>query len=290
MSTNARNPTPAIVQFAHPGPEHECRDDVMLWNRSHHKRKFVRSDASYVTGGRKREGVVCFWTEWEPPSRIVHEWSRSGALPRALHEPFWHVPGRGRKRQNTDPLVFGSRFLFTNCRQAGNQKLRNLARGSLILFGSRVRGAFVLDTVFVVAKPTPYEISQSASLTRSKFLQSVVFEPLRLDGVRTPRLVMYEGATYEDPVHGMYSFVPCRPGALAHFARPRLRLGSLLDHNLGTGARVKYETQARVQEVWRRVVNQVTKGKDKLCLGVELPEPPRGRIDDEPEAARAERC
>jgi len=39
---------------------------------------------------------------------------------------------------------------YIGCRQPRNRKLRELGRGSLILFGSNLNDRFDLDTVFVV--------------------------------------------------------------------------------------------------------------------------------------------
>jgi hypothetical protein len=59
-----------------------------------------------------------------------------------------------RGAQNTDPFVFGDRFLYTCCKQrlrSGRPtQLRYLPHGSLVLFGSHISGGFGLDTVFVV--------------------------------------------------------------------------------------------------------------------------------------------
>jgi hypothetical protein len=57
--------------------------------------------------------------------------------PHWLHEPYWEVPRHRLHLQNTDPLVFGDRFLYSNCRQGRNRKLRELAPGSLVVFGSK---------------------------------------------------------------------------------------------------------------------------------------------------------
>jgi hypothetical protein len=58
----------------------------------------------------------------------------------------------------------GPSFLYSNCRQFTSQlrptRLQRLAPGSLILFGSNLRGRFVLDTVLVVGSRTPYTIGQ----------------------------------------------------------------------------------------------------------------------------------
>jgi hypothetical protein len=74
--------------------------------------------------------------------------------PRYLHEPYWTTPPRHPKAQNTDPYVFGHRFPIQQLpaeHQEGPMRTQRLAAGSIILFGSGLRGEFVLDTVFVVA-------------------------------------------------------------------------------------------------------------------------------------------
>jgi predicted nucleotidyltransferase len=61
--------------------------------------------------------------------------------------------------RNTDPFVFGGKFMYTLCQQYKKEKhtstltptkLHSLEKGSVILFGSRLNHDFVLDTVFVV--------------------------------------------------------------------------------------------------------------------------------------------
>ena len=51
--------------------------------------------------------------------------------------------------QNTDPFIFETPFKYALCQQKA--KMKHLARGSVILFGSQVDTMdFCLDTVFVV--------------------------------------------------------------------------------------------------------------------------------------------
>src|SRR6266498_317400 len=148
----------AVVQFPHPGREHDPpRVGVMPWNRDSHRRKFLRTEGWYVdASGAQCSTRLVFWGEWEAPSLVVERWTGSGDLPRWLHEPRWERPGWAGPRQNTDPWVFGDEFRYSNCRQGSNAKLRRLAQGSVILFGSSLGGAFVLDTVLVVADARPF--------------------------------------------------------------------------------------------------------------------------------------
>jgi hypothetical protein len=78
--------------------------------------------------------------------------------PRWLHTPYYVRPED--YWPDGDPFVLGDRFLYTRCKQFKGDRptfLRDLATASLILFGSRVGGEFVLDTVLVVADGTLYD-------------------------------------------------------------------------------------------------------------------------------------
>jgi len=117
-----------FVQFPHPGSEHEPGGTWMDWNRRDHARKFLKAGGRYVLDGAAAHGPVVFWGEWEPQSRVLETFPKPRpGYPRYLHEPYWMVPRHRTLLQNTDPLVFGKQFLYSNCRQARNQKLRELA-------------------------------------------------------------------------------------------------------------------------------------------------------------------
>ena len=184
-----RSDRPYIVQFPHPGGEHRPRGEDMDWNRGPHHRKFLRATGTYLDAGGVQRGPITFWGEWEPQSRVVESYPpglRDG--PRWLHEPWWEVPRHRRLLQNTDPLVFGDRFRYSNCRQTRNAALRRLPPGSLVLFGSALRGAFVLDTVFVVARPgVDYLRGAPDHLDVPEWVRSVVFDPLRATEDRAMR-------------------------------------------------------------------------------------------------------
>ena len=135
--------SPYIVQFPHPGGEHHQHGLDMDWNRAEHRRKFLKTTGTYLDGAGIKRGPITFWGEWEPQSRVVESYPPGlPDGPRWLHEPWWEVPRHRRLLQNTDPLVFGDRFRYSNCRQTRNAALRRLPPGSLVLFGSALRGDF----------------------------------------------------------------------------------------------------------------------------------------------------
>ena len=272
-----RNDRPYIVQFPHPGGEHRPRGEHIDWNRGQHRRKFLKATATYLDAGHVQRGPIAFWGEWEPQSQVVEAYPAGlPDGPRWLHEPWLKVPRHRRLLLNTDPLVFGDRFRYSNCRQARNAVLRRLPPGSLLLFGSALRGAFVLDTVFVVARPgVDYLRGAPDHLAVPEWVRSVVFDPLRGTGDGGyEALRLYEGVRQADDPSAPYSFVPCRPyvpGGGA-FARPVIELDRRwLTPQLAMAAKATEATPDDVGAVWAAVVAQVVAAG--LCLGVELDAP-----------------
>lgn len=140
-----------FVQFIHPGGEHvPDAGRVRTWNTGPHRRKFLccRGAVAEIAG----KSDLGFWAEWEPPSEVIDEIAAPLAGgPRFIYRPYWVHPGSFRGLQNTDPFVFGG-FYYSICRQnrsTGPTQLQRLLPGSVVLFGSHLRGEFVLDTVFV---------------------------------------------------------------------------------------------------------------------------------------------
>jgi hypothetical protein len=270
-----------LVQFPHPGPEHkpERGSDVMGWHRRDgpHCRKFLKSLGRWRDAtGQEHSGELTFWGEWEPQSLIIHRWPDAAkGAPRFLHEPFWCVPGDDRWLYNTDPFVFGECFLYSNCRQPHFETLRELAPGSVILFGSNLGGAFVLDTVFVVASGVGYSWAKRAGISDvNEPFRRIVLDPLftsQEDRSRTFRL--YRGATPEVPWNGMFSFVPCRPasGDAARFARPVIHLPGLVTPNLAMRAKFNPLDVGALERAWRSVIEQIH--AQGLFLGYGMPVP-----------------
>ena len=264
----------AFVQFPHPGGEANPIDSLVPWNRGDHSRKFMRGRGVYSCCGDLRRGDFSFWGEWEAQSRIIERFAAADpGMPRNLHDPYWSEP-EGGWRQNTDPLVFGERFLYSNCRQRRNKKLRHLAPGSLILFGSSRDGEFVLDTAFVVGSAEQYApgITQVAA---PPLVEQVVLAPLAMGDERGSLLRLYRGRMQSAAPEGPFCFVPCRPDESrpSRFARPVIQLGeNWLSPNLSMAAKVTPASSGAISEIWGEVVRQVEAAGH--ALAVQIGEPP----------------
>lgn len=274
-----------VVQFMHPGPEHNPGEvDRMQWRVTDpHARKFLRSPGRYLDGnGEAYESELVFWGEWEGPSDVVDRWDRDGDLPRFLHEPIWGPPPTPGFRQNTDPWVFGDSFRYSNCKQftyRGNPSaLQRLTPGSVVLFGSHLAGQFLLDTVFVVgdAEPDPYVPSDNRDLDVDEaFRVSTLDSVATTDGAHAPH-TLFRGATPDRPINGMYSFVPCRRADAANprFRRPALDASTYVNPAIrqgmkGTGTPISL---AAASNAWDQVRQQVLDAG--RLLGVWFSTPP----------------
>lgn len=275
-----------FVQFIHDGPEHKPDSPgAKSWNVGGHKRKFLRSSGEYVADADDAvvKGELAFWGEWEAesevekvgPPRVPHgpEW---------LHTPYYVRPESYRDLQNTDPFVFGDRFLYTLCKQSKQSRptfLRDLAPGSLILFGSHKAGEFVLDTAFVVADGVLHDSDTWPSALRGRISQTyedVTIRPTYEDPV-AHELRLYTGATQKEPMHGMFSFAPCLPFDVDRvgFARPSIQLQGV-NPDLTQGMKGAETTSLSVGEIkkrWDAVVKQVL--DQGLALGTRFALPPR---------------
>jgi hypothetical protein len=255
---------PVFVQFPHPGQEHNPgKANRQPWNRGEHRRKFLLSDGRYIASdGTLRDALLVFWGEWEAPSYIKKEWSPEGSLPRFLHVPVWEHPVDSEPRQNTDPWVFGDCFRYSNCKQDSQSALRRLVPGSILLFGSASRrdSTFVIDTVFVAGARCPFSPVEPPE-TDDAFRVCTI-ESLGVSGGAGKRYMLYRGATYEAPVDGMYSFVPCRRADREEirFSRPSIVLPPRYVNPSSTqspsGAGRPYAV-AEVRELWEKVRKQV---------------------------------
>ena len=276
--------TACVVQFPHPGPEHKPPKGaaVFPWNLGPHRRKFLRAPGSLLGNEDVlRQADAVFWGEYEAASRVVHRWPPAGDLPTTLHEPLLSTPPDSAKRQNTDPWVFGDRFLYSNCKQltpsGGASALQHLTGGSVILFGSQIDGRFCLDTVFVVAESLRYTPTDAAGLPVDDAFRVCTIESLaayqhHAINLRAAQFTLYLGATYNNPVHGMYSFTPALPadaGGL-RFARPEYsdrRFVNPKSKQSPSGAQLRRPTP-EVREAWHAAVQACQRAD--LCLAVNL--------------------
>jgi hypothetical protein len=275
-----------FVQFPHPGAEHNPPGPVMPWNTGDHGRKFLLSGGRYLDHADEvRDGDLVFWGEWEPPSQVITRWPADGRLPRALHRPYWARPAPSGWRQNTDPWVFGGRMFYSNCKQTLRPDFRptalqRLGQGSVICFGSAINGEFCADTVFVVASAEPWTPADATIGRRAGHAFAVCTAASLASGnddFADARLTLYRSATYDEPVDGMYSFVPALPAAAGYprFARPAIRLAGLINPASTQSANgTSWPQPARVvRDAWEAIRHQVlTAG---LVLAIQLDTPPQ---------------
>ena len=232
MSTNR-----CFVQFSHPGGEHEPGPGGRkAWNThdSRHARTFMQVPGEWIEeDGSAHSGSLRAWGEWEAESDLVRVLERPAGdwlYPGFLWEPYY-VPKEDHLRlHNTDPFIFGQRFLYSNCGQPKRPGLRSHGRGSVIAFGSsrKIDGEWrwMVDTVLVVADSAEYDAGAARAAladSASEAFLEVTAGPIADNEEASFRL--YRGATPRDPVDGMFSFFPATPAeGDSGFPRPVIEL------------------------------------------------------------------
>lgn len=285
-----------VIQFPHPGNEQhyskqELAAGIKNWNSNKtHARNFIHADGTYIdSNGVPQKDSLTFWGEWEPPAKVQKLQAVSGTdMPKYVIEPIMPVSSPFPGQMNTDPLVFGKYFKYAICRQ--NQRsvvMKNLNAGSIILFGC-VRGTdFLLDTVFVVNNSRKFLLSDKNSLLgideygkyKKIVLDTFFFKknscgaiprkqhelingcgcknivPLKATTMNT----YYEGARYDNPVNGMYSFVPAEIYDANNIGFERLKLDTLKQFpelhykNLQNFYTVMDSSSSNVKDFWNRL-------------------------------------
>lgn len=271
-----------LVQFLHPGGEHSPdRSGWKDWNRGPHRRKFMACEGRHIDNGAVQDRLISFWGEWEPPSVVERIYPPVKGGPRWLHRPVFDLVSctdDGLPFQNTDPFVFGPHFHYSICHQLRRIKSADsgsiksfyrptvlnggIGRGSVILFGSHIQGQFVLDTVFVVAAAIPYNPrrpSQKILRHIDPIYKACVHDCLSIMDVT---LTLYCGATYDNPVESMYSYIPCKPvsqsNVIAGWKRPIVRLPRYVLDGLSRPFRSsKLSSLKHAFEIWQNILNQV---------------------------------
>ncbi|MGH2614749.1 MAG: hypothetical protein ACRDJC_05890 [Thermomicrobiales bacterium] len=255
-----------------------------------HARKYLISPGRFLHGldGAPTEGEIGFWGEWEALSEVVPVSNPLRDGPRWMHRPFWSHQVSYRGLQNTDPFVFGDHFRYTGCLQHtkhGATQLRNLSRGTVILFGSKRAGRpeFTTDTVFVVASHVDHSLRDYKRRLRnvvSETYEAVTLGPWygNMDGC-TPQDAdrsyrLYLGATVDDPVEGMFSFFPCVTGDRKYqgFARPTIRIPGVVTPTMTQNYRLNpQQSIGEIKPLWIEATRQVTNQGLALGTFAELP-------------------
>ena len=286
---------PCFVQFPHPGTEHNSKSGC-VWNKlkNVHRRKFMQLRGDWIDrDGSTHTGGLRAWGEWEPESKLICKFSNKVTgphHPKFLWEPYWIQKPSYSGLHNTDPFIFGDCFLYSNCGQTAEKKrgLKHLSRGSVIAFGSgkKIDGErkWMLDTVLVVRDYLDYGMREARTVLKDwapcTFLQ-VVGGPL-IDNEHKncnpkPRVAcaptgtqlrLYQGATPDNRINGMFSFFPAMPdGGNASFPRPVVDLPNRYFNPSNWQAPKGHGSELELEDVrglWDKLVAQVR------CAGLVL--------------------
>lgn len=254
-----------LVKFCHPGAQWRsaAAEGIAPWatGADGHFRRYIEVLGRYLRNGQPEAGHMGFWGEYEAPTRFRRLARRpSDGFPAFVHTPV-EPPGEAPpKALNTDPLVVGGPWLYSNCRQRSLGSLRRLERGDVVVFGSLVQRSFVIDTIFVVAEAIPYAGGMARQTLGARLPPSAF--TLALDLVRRGDYTLYVGATYEAPVNGLFSFVPAVAAAEHALGFPRPKAPPALQGLQAMG--VQYLTDPGAH--WQAVADHVA--AQGLCLGI----------------------
>ena len=245
-----------------------------------HTRRLLAHEGEYVdSDGNVTVAKLAFWGEWEAETTATK-------LPSPKAEPSFyarwiHVPSLPKIVPNshcinTDPCVFGRSFKYCCCMQHRKGETspyvtRRLPPGSIVLFGSRLRGEFVLDTVFVVDGTwIDYQTGNTSNLKVSKTYRTLTLD--RLEGNATN--TFYRGAVFNREGEP-FSFVPTRlfkdgdSGCSKRFRLDVHAVNQVLNgakHGLSTNPKMKQglvlvrTDPTTVLRVWNEILRQVRKG------------------------------
>ena len=287
-----------FVQFPHPGGDHIAWNPLKRNGRDNsHRRRFLEFPGEWIdSNGRCHSDTLWAWGEWEAESRRVRSFKVPKGdrhHPRYLWSPYW-IPKKKSSGglHNTYPFIFGDRILYSNCGQGAPNKraLRNLARGSMIAFGSGKKpdgkSMWVLDTVLVVRDSCWYDPLDPAQALEGKVSKTFLgvtggplsADPKLRDNPNERCLRLYRGATPRDPVCGMFSFFPAMPaGNDRGFARPSIEPGAQYFTPANTQAPKRVtrhiDSDAVLQQLWQSLVDQVRRAG--LVIGTRAESPPR---------------
>ena len=287
---------PHIIQFLHPSVEAtpvRQSDSYIDWNNTeNHRRKFIKSEGRFVNKfEQEEETTLTFWGEWEPQSTI-ERLSTSANRPKFLNTPYIDPTG-DTMTHNTDPYVFGEKFRYMICQQKNyNNILKNLSPLSIILFGSCLDGAFILDTLFVISKiSNKYSILNIKNLTENNnqfFYASVnpicgsakynrsVPDDVSCRISTDENFTYYEGAMFSEKLNylNIYSFSPCKiysSNGKYIFQQPKIEL-DFINSNQTQGINPHECKVGDIVSYWKQIEKQLL--EQDLLKGTYFKTPP----------------
>lgn len=267
---------PKCVAVYHPFREIDYGDawtnDKRTWQ---HGRKYIYAFGSCIDGLEEQphRAMLYFWAEYEAPTIAsdINQPKSDKIFPRVLHHIEKNVPINRTVEpwQNTDPFVFNGPFIYSNCRQ-DNRILRELDRGDILLFVSRHKSRYYLDTVLVIHRiydPIPF----SAGTWCRTYRGCEAFE--RVTGRQIDYYYKYEKkewVTYTGRTFGKepFSYVPCWRTSPDE-GHPRMEI-QLQDLESDTRRQFKI-LSGNPKEIWNQVAQQVINAGGSLAVYVDHP-------------------
>jgi len=254
-------------------PSYACikvgNEKVCTWNSAHnHFRKFIKHDGIYLNNDHQKEySCVYFMGEYEPYS--IAKLYRKNSYPKAVHyclspaNLLGEIPTGGL---NTDPYVFGHRFLNICC----GAKNRRYNKGDVILFGDFGKFPyFKFDTVFIVK-----DIISSSLYSRGQYF----WAGRNAGAIKHSQL--YEAQMYCDGTE-IYSFVPCyiptsqeirnveqeNLAAIQNFVLPSIDVSTFgFDKSIEKYRNVAINSTKWELVYWQRILDEVDKAKLFKCI------------------------
>lgn len=328
---------PKIVFFPHPVSEHKVtnKGNIMEWNINKHCRKFMEVNGAYTnsisTEKQLQQGKISFWGEWESEStytRIQYKGKRKNLEPNYIHNPQCYIneiftklkddncvddnacfsfyagaKNNNKGKQNTDPYVFGNQFMYSCCKQQGNNPLKDLHKGDIIVFygqtGKYNTHDYIchIDTIFVVGGiinkgkycdmlPNLIKDERITNQFIFKTILPIIYGNKKNLGkdIEKKDNVLYYGATYDNPVNGMFSYFPCKvannnegykrfehKAFKAHKFKGKIgKTECYPDNNVSTN---NYEKASEVKEFWGKLTDEIITAGYLLGVKANEPEP-----------------
>ena len=242
-------------------------------------------DGSWLDGTTIRNGSLWAWGEWEAESRVLRRLLQpEPQYPGLLWAPYYVRPSEFTCLHNTDPFIFDG-FYYTDCKQDSMNAIRRVAQGSVIIFGSVLNNEWVMDTLLVIMKSVEHthdNYKENLKGIVPDAYWDVTLGPTYEGQEHEKRFrtrTLHIGATYLEPLDGMYSFFPAIAArAGPGFKRPKIELDSkyfnrkLLQGGKGTARTAPSISLSEMRKLWSSIKDQVI--AQGLSLGLSACAPP----------------
>lgn len=221
------------IQFIHPSAEHTIKTGTNWYladGKNKHRRKFLKIEGSYIDKNKLIVSDLVFWSELEAPCKIIGRpfAHKNRNFPKIIFEPEYnkYTEHIVKNNMNSDPFFFGNQFYYGICKQLKKKKgtdkrintsLSKLEENTIILFGSKIKGNFRLDSLFVVDKGRECNLKNYNSFKNEMDLIAFNLNILPIFNgdhneeflSREEYFTLYSGKMYNGK-NEIYSFSPCK--------------------------------------------------------------------------------